>query len=116
VLAAWTPGVAPASPAEARLLRRTDEWGFQAPERQLVVRDAGGRFVARLDMGWPSRRVGLEYDGGRHHGPRRFEHDESRHAGLVALGWRVGHVEKSDLLPGETWLREWLGRALGRAA
>jgi hypothetical protein len=115
-LAIWAPGIEPGSPAELKLVRRVVEWGFPPPELQVVVRDEAGRFVARLDAGWPARKIGLEYDGRRHHGPRRLEPDESRHARLRALGWRVGHVEKSDLLPGETTVRDWLERVLGRAA
>jgi hypothetical protein len=116
LLEAWSGGIQPGSPAEVRMLRRVHEWGCPAPEVQFVVRDRQGRFVARLDLAWPASRVALEYDGRRHHGPRSFDHDERRHAALVALGWRVRHVEKSDLLPGEVRLRQWLGQFVGRVA
>jgi hypothetical protein len=113
-LEVWTPGISPGSPAEVRLLRRIVEWGLPRPTTQLEVRDADGRFVARLDGGWPELRVGYEYDGRTHHGPRRFEHHERRYARLAALGWSVRGVEKSDLLPGEVAFRDWLRAAVAR--
>jgi hypothetical protein len=101
-------GITPGSPAEARLRRRIVEWGFEPPCTQFEVRDADDRFVARIDLAWPSRRVGLEYDSRRHHAPGRFAQHESRYAAIAALGWNVRAVELGDILPGETLLRDWL--------
>lgn len=94
------------SVAEARLLRQLRAWGLPEPERQIVVRDAAGQAVARLDAGWPDLRLGLEYDSTRWHGPLAWAHDEARHAALEALGWRLEHVDKADLMPGQTVLRD----------
>jgi hypothetical protein len=116
VLEVWMPGIDPSSPAEMRLLRRLSEWGIGRSDLQVVVHDSAGRFVGRLDPAWPARRVALEYDGRRYHGPRSLERDEHRHAALVGLGWRVRHVVKSDLLPGEAELRDWLRRHVTPAA
>jgi hypothetical protein len=115
-LEVWTPRIVPGSPAEARLVRRIVEWGFPRPTLQIEVRDAAGGFVARLDGGWPERRVGYEYDSRAHHGPRRFEYHEGRYAALAALGWAVRAVETSDMVPGEVAFRNWLRAALVRAA
>jgi Transcriptional regulator, AbiEi antitoxin len=115
-LEVWTPAIVPGSPAEARLLRRIVEWGFPRPTLQIEVRDAAGRFVARLDGGWPELLVGYEYDSRAHHGPRRYEHHETRYAALAAVGWAVRAVEASDLIPGEVGFRNWLRATLGRAA
>jgi hypothetical protein len=114
-LEVWTPGIAPGSPAEVRLLRRIVDWGFPRPALQVEVRDDAGRFVARLDGGWPELLVGYEYDSRTHHGPRRFEHHEARYAALAGLGWAVRAVESSDLFPGEVGFRNWLRAALGAA-
>jgi len=42
VLEPWIDPIRPDSPAEARLLRRLQEWGVPTPVRQHVVRDAAG--------------------------------------------------------------------------
>jgi hypothetical protein len=104
-LEVWTPGPRPGSRGEMRLVRRVVDWGFPAPERQVVVRDGAGRFVAKADLGWPDRRTLLEYDGGRHHGPRQQPHDQDRQARIEALGWRVERARKADVRPGATRLR-----------
>jgi hypothetical protein len=116
VLAVWKPGIEPGSPAEMRMLRRLLEWDIERPDLQVVVRDPSGRFVGRLDAGWPRLRIGLEYDGLEAHGLRRMDRDERRHGDLEALGWRVRHADKADLLPGETGLRDWLRRHVTPAA
>ncbi len=71
VLEPWTDPIRPDSPAEARLLRRLDEWGVAAPVRQHVVRDAAGVPIARVDVAWPALRVAIEYDGAAFHGSSR---------------------------------------------
>ncbi len=114
-LAVWEPLIRPGSPAEVRLLRLVVGWGFPTPQTQVEVRDGSGRLVARLDLGWADRRIGLEYDSVRWHGPRRWGHDEHRYARLEALGWRVDSATKADLVPGERrlpdLLRTWLSAA-----
>jgi hypothetical protein len=115
-LEAWTDPIKPDSPAEARLIRRLAQWRITGAVRQHVIRDAAGAHVARVDLAWPARRVGLEYDGAAYHGPRRFEHDEQRHAAVEALGWTLEHVDRLDLRPGQTRLRDVLLPLLGRPA
>ena len=109
----WRPTIVPDSPAEARFIRILGEWGFPPPERQIRVRDEAGVVIARLDGGWPDRRVGYEYDSVEWHGPARWASDESRHAAIEALGWTLLHVDKADLLPGATALRTRFTAVLG---
>jgi hypothetical protein len=115
-LEVWTGPVRPGSAAEARLLRRLGEWCLPAPIRQHVVVDATGNHVGTVDAAWPDAKVGLEYDSPGFHGPRRFEHDEQRHAALEALGWRIEHVDRLDLRPGVARLPELLRGLLRRHA
>ncbi|MGH9243879.1 MAG: type IV toxin-antitoxin system AbiEi family antitoxin domain-containing protein [Acidimicrobiales bacterium] len=86
---AWTPEVRPGSRAEVRLLRQIREWSLPEPQSQIELRDAGGAFIGRIELGWPSHQVGLEYDSDRHHNPRHWARDEDRHPlhghGLEAL-------------------------------
>jgi hypothetical protein len=116
VLEVWMSGVTPESPAEARLVRQIVEWGFEAPELQIELRDSGGRFVGRIDMGWRRVRLGLEYDGDLSHSPRRWSQDETRQLAYAAAGWDVHRVDKYDLRAGQPRLRELLQRRLGRRA
>lgn len=96
-LLVWSPGALPGSVAEVRLLRRLTALGLPEPQRQFDIRDPSGGFVARVDLAWPDRRVAVEYDGQRWHGPRRWGDDRRREERLRALGWRVERVVKTDL-------------------
>jgi hypothetical protein len=107
-LEAWSPGILPGSPAEMRLLRRIAELGVEPPERQLRIHDADGRCIGRVDAGWSIRRIGLEYDSDRHHGPRAWRRDESRQAAYAAAGWVVHRVDKHDLRAGDPRLAQLL--------
>jgi hypothetical protein len=64
-----------------------------------------------MDVAWTGPRVGFEYQGDRHHGPRHQEHDARR--GIEALGWELEFVYKSDLKLGSTRLQQWLAPRLG---
>jgi len=106
VLATWNEAIQPDSVAEAAAIRRIRLAGFAAPATQHVVLDAGGAFVARLDMAWPDELVAREYDSMAFHGPDRIEPDEQRRQRLEALGWSIEPLYRHHLLPGETeWLR-----------
>lgn len=114
-LEVWLPAIRPGSAAEARLLRQLDSWGLPAPERQVQIADAAGQVIARVDGGWPERRVGFEYDSVEWHGPAAWASDEARHDLVTALGWQLVHVDKSDLVPGATFARDRLLAAYHRA-
>lgn len=111
----WLGPVAPESPGEARLLRRLDEWGLPEPVRQHLVALPSG--LVRIDVAWPERLVGLEYDGEEFHSPRTLGDDERREAALRANGWWIGRVDRHDLSPSSTrLLHELLPRLTGLAA
>lgn len=72
--------------------------GLPAPQTQLPVVDRFGFVVAYLDMGWPERRVGVEYDGAQHWtDARQRRRDIERLADLEALGWIIIRVS-SDMV------------------
>jgi very-short-patch-repair endonuclease len=76
-----------------------------APEAlQFEVRNAAGRWLARVDLAWPSRRLLVELDGYATHGtPSALRADLVRQNALVAGGWTVlrfawadrGHVTEA---------------------
>lgn len=111
VLEAWTPGPRPGSVAEMRLLREMRRRGLPEPERQLVVRDERGRFIARVDFGYRVWRILIEYDGRRRHlDPRR-----PRENRLAALGYTVLVATAEDLRPGPSPFWDALAQAIAQA-
>lgn len=107
----WHDSIAADSPAEVRLQRLVVQWGFPPPEAQIPVTDAEGSIIARIDLGWSSQMVGIEYDSDRWHGPSAWAEDESRHRAIEAQGWTLLHADKSDLRAGSIALRKALERA-----
>ena len=86
------------SAQESRLRLVLQLAGLAAPAVQHEVRTAHGRFVARVDLAYPSRRVAVEYDGEHHRGRAQWRHDLARRERLEAEGWRVVVVVAADLL------------------
>lgn len=78
-----------------RLLRGA---GLPRAERQFVIRDHEGRFVARVDFAYPDRRLAIEIDGFAYHSGRRQWHsDLARQNGIVSRGWIVLRFTSEDL-------------------
>ena len=102
----WRSGAPAGSPPEARLQRKLIEWGFPRAERQIEVYDEAGRFVARADVGIRELKVLFEYDSDEHHGPGCWLADDARKDRIEALGWTVIVVDRFDLRPSSTRLRE----------
>jgi hypothetical protein len=114
----WLRGVRPGSPAEVRLLRRLADWGLPEPvlQHEVPLGPGSARRVAILDVAWPDRMVGLEYDGELHHGPRQLGADVEREERLRGLGWWIGRVDRHDLRPSSNRLRAELSTRLRPAA
>lgn len=66
------------------------EAGLPRPEIAFHVRDGKGRFIAEVDLAYPTWRLALEIDGYRWHStPARKRADESRQNRLILAGWTV---------------------------
>jgi hypothetical protein len=115
-LAPYTGGIPPGSVKEAHILRLFRRWGLPAPECQYVIRDAEGRFIAKVDFGWPRWRFGLEYDGDEFHPPRAWRRDDERQARIEAVAWRLERADRYDLRPSATRLRSLLTTVLSEPA
>jgi hypothetical protein len=102
----WRSGAPAGSPPEARLQRKLMEWGFPPAERQVEVFDEDGKFVARADLGIRELKILFEYNSDEHHGPRFWLADDARKERLEALGWIVIVVDRFDLRPSSTRLKE----------
>lgn len=86
------------SPQESRLRLLLVRYGLPRPTVQIPVRDATGRVVRRLDMGWPRWLVAVEYDGAHHWtDPVRHSADIERLEFLASLGWTIVRVSATQL-------------------
>lgn len=101
------------SPREThlRLLVRLE--GFPEPVVQCPV-ELDGRVIARLDLGWPRHRAGLEYDGAVHQERRQHSRDLGRHNTIRAAGWTALQVDSWALARPLTFLDQ-LARVVPRA-
>ncbi len=101
------------SPGESWLRLRCADAGFPAVTTQIEVPRGRGR-PYRLDLGWPERRVAVEYDGREfHEGAAQRAHDERRRAHLARLGWTVVGVGAGEVLGRSSELERGLGELLG---
>jgi hypothetical protein len=99
------------SPQETRLRLLMARARLPPPVAQYVVLHEG-RFVARVDFGWPDRRVAVEYDGLWHAGDGQFAKDRRRLNRLRAAGWTVVFVTAAQLHRPEELVAE-IAAALG---
>jgi hypothetical protein len=103
----WRSGAPPGSPPEVKLQRRLKEWGFPPARRQVEVYGKDGRLIARADLGMVEWKVFLEYQSDEHHGPRCWIADGERMDRVEAeTGWRLVEVDRFDLRPSTTNLRD----------
>jgi hypothetical protein len=84
------------SPQETRLRLIMRRAGLPAPVAQHEIRHEG-RFVARVDFGWPELKVAVEYDGLWHADEAQFPKDRQRLNRLREAGWTVVFVTAADL-------------------
>ncbi len=91
------------SPPESRLRLQLVLAGLE-PVPQYEVRDAGGRFLGRVDLAFPAARVAVEYDGRAvHEREDVFARDRQRQNLFVRAGWVVLRYSAADLRAGALW-------------
>lgn len=91
------------SPPESRLRLQLVLAGLE-PIPQYAVYDAGGRFLARVDLAFPAAKVAVEYDGRTvHEREDVFARDRQRQNLLVRAGWVVLRYSAADLRPAALW-------------
>jgi hypothetical protein len=76
------------SPYES--LTRLALWdaGFPRPQTQVLVCDEYGLPIARIDLGWPEYRVGVDFDGAHHWtDARQRSKDIDRYHRISDCGW-----------------------------
>jgi very-short-patch-repair endonuclease len=71
--------------------------GLRAPDRQAVITDVHGGFVARVDLAWPEPGLFVELDGEHHKGQPVY--DASRETAIVAAtGWLCGRFSWTEVV------------------
>jgi hypothetical protein len=84
------------SPRETWLRLLVIRNGFPRPQTQIPVYDEYGVLVAVLDMGWEDIKLALDYEGGHHRNPVRFNKDIRRNDDVTELGWMDIRVTSQD--------------------
>ena len=88
----------PGSEPERLLAMALVEQGLARPQLQYVVRDAGGSFIARVDLAYADERILIEYDSFQEHtGKLALVRDSARRNAVTALGFRVLTATAADL-------------------
>lgn len=83
----------PGSPFERGFIQFLRRRSLPAAERQFVIEDQAGNFVARVDFAYPDLKIAIECDSKKHHfGRGDWQRDIERRSRLAALGWLVIHV------------------------
>ncbi|MBX7454688.1 hypothetical protein GR927_42470 [Mycolicibacterium sp. 3033] len=96
------------SPQETRVRLLLIRAGAPVPQTQIPIRNAAGRVVRRIDMGWPEYRVGVEYDGEHHWtDATAYAEDIDRLDFLAERGWIIVRVSARHLrfTPDDIWQR-----------
>ena len=92
------------SPQETHTRLVLIDAGMKRPVTQIEERNRWGHVFARIDMGWPEFKVGVEYDGPQHWtDPLRRSRDIDRYAELAALGWILIRVN-AEILYQRPWI------------
>jgi len=100
---------------ETWLRLRILEAGFPRPLAQIPIFDSRGRVVFRLDLGWPERRIGIEYDGVEFHSDRASQLADLKRRERLArqFGWHVVGVGRGEVLGSKLDLERGVGELLG---
>jgi very-short-patch-repair endonuclease len=102
------------SPMETRLRMLIVQAGLPTPEVQWVVQDEHTQTAVWLDLAWPDRMIGIEYEGEGHTDRDQVLRDIGRYTGLVDLGWRIYRYTKHEILRRPQLILAQLTRALER--
>ncbi|NHU85927.1 hypothetical protein GWK18_10090 [Kocuria sp. JC486] len=101
------------SPMETVLRLLVEHWGFPRPVPNVCVM-LPDHSTAYVDLAWPDKKVGLEYNGRGHYLDPGYVEEMHRLNQLQDAGWQIRNVLLNDLkLPDRLYgLHLWLTRAL----
>jgi very-short-patch-repair endonuclease len=107
----------PGSRFERNFIQFLDRRRLPEAQRQVVIKDKDGVFVARVDFAYPNLKIAIECDGRKHHfGVDDWERDTARNSRLAALGWLVIHVSWHMLVNEPDEVERLIRNAIGQPA
>jgi Protein of unknown function (DUF559) len=80
----------------------TGRYRDTVPQHAVTVGDGQQPYHYKLDLAWPSLKVGLDLDGSSHAAPKRQQADQRKDARLRAIGWTVLRVPNALALSEKT--------------
>jgi len=92
------------SPMETRLRIQLIRGRLPRPLVQAELCDSNGRFVGRVDLYYPDRRLAIEYDGADH--KDRLHADLQRHNALLNAGYHLLRFTAAELRQPESVIAE----------
>ena len=98
------------SPMETRLRMLLVLGGLPPPVAQVSLHDDHGRFLGRADLYYPTHRLALEYDGGKHRSS--LVEDNRRHNLMLNAGYRILRFTVADLRAAPTTVVEQVRAAI----
>ncbi len=98
------------SPRETLLRLILVDGGLPEPLLDHDVLDAG-MWMATLDLAYPERKLGIEYDGSQHRAQTQFEKDVRRLERLADAGWTILRFTARDLRGPESAILQRVARA-----
>lgn len=101
------------SPMETRLRLLLEFAGLPRPQVQWVVQDERARRAVWLDLAYPEKMIGIEYEGQEHATPERVLRDVGRGTDLVDKGWRLYRYTRYEILGEPEKIVAQISRALG---
>jgi len=106
------------SPGESHQRLRVIDAGLPTPAAQIVVVDRFGRYVIRLDNGYPEAKVGMEYDGREFHEDDVAEEKDQlvREYLTGPLGWRLAVAKRGRIFGADPSYEQEIGTWLGISA
>ena len=84
-----------ASPPETRLRIHLIKGRLPRPSVQTKLYDTEGRFLGRVDLYYPDRKLAMEYDGANH--KDRLDEDLARQNAILSAGFHLLRFGASDL-------------------
>jgi hypothetical protein len=102
------------SPMETRVRLILVGAGLPRPVAQYSVVDARGRAAGRVDLAYPAKKVGIEYEGARHRESAVFQKDLRRFNRMSAAGWRILRFGPDDVFNRPEHIVDEVRRALER--
>jgi very-short-patch-repair endonuclease len=87
--------------------------GLPRPVAQFEVVADDGANLGRVDLAYPLKKVGIEYEGAYHRESAAFQRDLQRINRMIAAGWTILRFGPRDVFQTPRGLLDQVRRAIG---